>query len=68
MMVTVLCITNFLSNISFTLMSPFYPIKATNIGVSKIQIGYIFSVMALAQIVSSVAAGKFMHFAKGGRH
>jgi len=49
-------------------MSPFYPIKATKMGVSKIQIGYIFSVMAFAQIVSSIAAGKFMHFAKGGRH
>ena len=29
MMVTVLCCVNFLSNVSFTLMSPFYPVKAT---------------------------------------
>jgi MFS family permease len=49
-------------------MSPFYPIKATQIGVSKIQIGYIFSVMAFGQIVSSFIVGKFMHYVKGGRH
>ena len=28
-MVTVLCCVNFLSNVSFTLMSPFYPVRAT---------------------------------------
>lgn len=42
-------------------MSPFYPIKAHEAGVSQIYVGFIFGVMAITQIISSLLVGTFLH-------
>ena len=48
-------------------MAPFYPLKAKERGVSVIWVGFIIGIMAIMQIVSSVAVGKFLH-KLGGRN
>jgi cyanate permease len=60
-LVYVLCIIQFLSNSAFSQLSPFYPIKARDRGISIIWIGICISLMAIMQIVSSFLVGKFLH-------
>ena len=48
-------------------MSPFYPLKARERGISIIYIGLMLGLMAIMQIVSSLLVGKFLHRI-GGRH
>jgi hypothetical protein len=47
-------------------MSPFYPLKAKEKGITIIWIGFVIGIMALFQIVSSVIVGKYLH-KMGGR-
>lgn len=57
-----------MSNCAFVQMSPFYPIKAKEKGVSQIYVGFIFGVMALCQILSSLLVGQFLHTFNIERH
>ena len=47
-------------------MSPFYPLKAKEKGITIIWIGFVIGIMALFQIVSGIIVGKFLH-KMGGR-
>jgi hypothetical protein len=47
-------------------MSPFYPLKAKDKGISILWIGIVIGSMALMQIVSGVIVGKYLH-KMGGR-
>ena len=48
-------------------MSPFYPIKAKEKGVSVVNIGFVIGTMAVSQIMGSFFVGKFLK-ALGGRN
>lgn len=50
-----------MSNCAFVQMSPFYPIKAKEKGVSQIYVGFIFGLMAFCQIISSLVVGRSLH-------
>jgi len=63
-----LCIVAFLSMSSLAQLSPFYPLKAKEKGVSIIYIGFVLGFFAILQIVSSTIFGKKMHKFKSGRH
>ena len=47
-------------------MSPFYPLKAKEKGITIIWIGFVIGIMAMFQIVSGIFVGKFLH-KMGGR-
>lgn len=47
-------------------MSPFYPLKAKEKGITIIWIGFVIGIMALFQIVSGIIVGKYLH-KMGGR-
>jgi len=47
-------------------MSPFYPLKAKEKGVSVIWVGMVIGTMAITQIISSFLVGKFLK-KMGGR-
>ena len=49
-------------------MSPFYPLKAREKGISVIWIGFVLGFFAILQIISSALIGKYMHKLEGGRH
>lgn len=49
-------------------MSPFYPLKAREKGISVIWIGFVLGFFACLQIVSSALIGKNLHKLEGGRH
>ena len=53
---------------SLAQLSPFYPLKAKEKGVSIIYIGFVLGFFAILQIVSSTIFGKKMHKFKSGRH
>ena len=46
---------------SFSIMAPFYPIKAKEVGVSIMLTGEIMGSMALVSMVSGFLTGKIMH-------
>ena len=49
-------------------MSPFYPLKAKEKGVTAVYVGFVFGTMAIAQMVSSFLVGKCMHNFGSVRH
>jgi len=67
-MVKSLCLISFMSNASFSQMSPFYPLKAAEKGVTPVYVGFVFGTMAVAQMVSSFMVGKCMHNFGSVRH
>jgi len=66
-LIKVLCIIQFLSNSSFSLMAPFYPLKAKERNIDVIWVGFVIGIMAIMQIVSGVVVGKYLHRI-GGRN
>jgi len=67
-MVISLCLISFMSNASFSQMSPFYPLKAKEKGVTAVYVGFVFGTMAVAQMISSFMVGKCMHNFGSVRH
>ena len=67
-MVISLCAISFMSNASFSQMSPFYPLKAKEKGVTPVYVGFVFGMMAVAQMLSSYAVGRCMHLFGNVRH
>ena len=67
-MVISLCLISFMSNASFSQMSPFYPLKAKEKGVTAVYVGFVFGTMAVAQMISSFMVGKRMHNFGSVRH
>jgi hypothetical protein len=65
--VGVLCVITFLSTCAFSQMSPFYPIKAKQKGVTVGWVGFVIGTMAVFQIMSSYIIGKKMNKIGGGR-
>jgi len=49
-------------------LSPFYPLKAREKGISVIWIGFVLGFFAILQIVASALIGKNLHKIQGGRH
>jgi MFS family permease len=49
-------------------MSPFYPIKAKEKGVSPVSIGLVFGTMAFSQMIASCVVGRSMHIFGNVRH
>lgn len=60
-LIKAICVVQFLSNCAFVQMSPFFPIQAQDKGVSQINVGLIFGVMAVCQILASMLVGTFIH-------
>lgn len=67
-LVYALCLIQFLTNCALSQLSPFYPLKAREKGISVIWIGFVLGFFACLQIVSSALIGKNMHKLEGGRH
>jgi hypothetical protein len=44
----------------FTLLTPFYPVKAKEIGLDVVFVGYVIEAMALTQLVSSLVFARLM--------
>lgn len=63
-----LCLIQFLTNSALSQLSPFYPLKARERGVSVIYIGFVLGFFAVLQIISSAIIGRNMHKLQGGRH
>lgn len=60
-LVITLCGIAFMSNSAFSQMSPFYPLKAKEKGVTIIYVGFVMGVMAGFQIITSFLVGKYLH-------
>lgn len=67
-LVYALCLIQFLTNCALSQLSPFYPLKAREKGISVIWIGFVLGFFACLQIVASAIIGKNMHKLAGARH
>lgn len=56
-----LCFIGYMTMSSFSIMAPFYPIKAKEVGVSTLIIGQVMGAMALVSMISGFFSGKVMH-------
>ncbi len=55
-----LCVISFISHSAFSLMGPFYPLKAQEKGVSVTWVGLVIGWMAITQVLSGILVGKFL--------
>lgn len=67
-LVYALCLIQFLTNSALSQLSPFFPLKAKEKGVTVQQIGLVLGFFACLQIITSVLLGRYMHHLEGGRH
>lgn len=67
-LVYALCLIQFLTNCALSQLSPFYPLKAREKGISIIWIGFVLGFFAILQIIASALIGRNMHRLEGGRH
>ena len=56
-----LCFIGFMTMSSFSIMAPFFPIKAKEVGLSIMLTGEIMSAMAMLSMFSGFLTGKVMH-------
>ena len=52
--------SNFLTNLLFAVMAPFYPLTALDKGISQWMVGLVFCFMPLTTFVASPFVGKYM--------
>ena len=55
-----LSLIQFLCNCMFTLLTPFYPVKAKEMGIDVVFVGYVIEAMALTQFISSLVFARLM--------
>ena len=56
-----LCIITLLSNASFSLIAPFYPLEAQNKGIDVVYVGFLMSTQSLTFIFSSIGTGRALN-------
>ena len=52
----------FMTDINYSMIASFYAIEAEEKGLSKVDIGIIFSVFSFMELITALILGKFMHY------
>lgn len=60
MVVAIVCILTFLTNMGMSLMGPFYPLEVKDHGIDVVYVGFVIGTNAVFFIITCAISGKIM--------